>query len=447
MTVAPMIAMKSTKAKSLEAIGRELDRRAHVYRNDIDPTRTYLNINYCVRPEDATPMPLEEAIKRRMGELVTKRKIRDNQVRAVGIIVSTNGMFDTVKPDGEIEHDDAAAHTFLGETLDWFKNELGPENLLAAAEHYDEGTAHIQMWFAPVIHDADGYDRLCAKELFSPDRYRKLPDGTNEFLGYGRMSNLQTCFWGEVTQKYGFEPPMPKALRQKGYRSLEAYKQAEGFTREVKAKMAAMQSQCDEMAERMAEAKVEAAKYDQIKEAAKAEAEAEAQRLESVRQGRIEAEKRVSGLREQLAAAGETAEEQPAPVAGQSICRDAQALVEGRGEAEVERDLDRDIEGLRSRISSLGSRIEGLRRDIEIAKHTIADRLREGIRVDMQARLGETLADLMDKLRINGVIAATARGCTVRTGRYMAEEVKPQRQTSEPPRLNRKRSQSHGLRR
>ena len=31
MTVAPLIAMKSTKCESLEAVGKELDRRAHTY--------------------------------------------------------------------------------------------------------------------------------------------------------------------------------------------------------------------------------------------------------------------------------------------------------------------------------------------------------------------------------------------------------------------------------
>ena len=31
MTVAPLIAMKSSQVKSFDAVGRELDRRAHTY--------------------------------------------------------------------------------------------------------------------------------------------------------------------------------------------------------------------------------------------------------------------------------------------------------------------------------------------------------------------------------------------------------------------------------
>lgn len=36
MTVAPLIAMKSSQVKSFDAVGRELDRRAHTYANDVD---------------------------------------------------------------------------------------------------------------------------------------------------------------------------------------------------------------------------------------------------------------------------------------------------------------------------------------------------------------------------------------------------------------------------
>ena len=67
MTVAPLIAMKSTKCESLEAVGKELDRRAHTYANDIDGSGRH--IGYRCRAEDERPVPLEKAVERRMGEL------------------------------------------------------------------------------------------------------------------------------------------------------------------------------------------------------------------------------------------------------------------------------------------------------------------------------------------------------------------------------------------
>lgn len=236
MAVAPLIAMKSTACESMQAVGMELDRRAHTYVNDVDTSRSHLNLNYRVRPEDAEPLPLELAVERRMGELNTKRKIRADQVRAMGFIVSTNDALD-----------DEQSHAFLNESLNWFADRYGRENVLAAAEHYDEGTPHIQFWIAPVIHDGGtGYDRLCAKELFAPDKTRRNPQtGKREVVAKGTMSRLQEDFWREVSSRYGYEQPMPKEMRQKGYRSLEAYKRHEGTTRELKAEIAALRDERD----------------------------------------------------------------------------------------------------------------------------------------------------------------------------------------------------------
>ena len=62
MTVAPLIAMKSTKCESLEAVGKELDRRAHTYANDVDQSGRH--IGYICRAGDESPVPLEQAIER-----------------------------------------------------------------------------------------------------------------------------------------------------------------------------------------------------------------------------------------------------------------------------------------------------------------------------------------------------------------------------------------------
>lgn len=63
MTVAPLIAMKSTKCESLEAVGKELDRRAHTYANDVDQSGRH--VGYLCRAGDESPVPLEQAIERR----------------------------------------------------------------------------------------------------------------------------------------------------------------------------------------------------------------------------------------------------------------------------------------------------------------------------------------------------------------------------------------------
>ena len=225
MTVAPLIAMKSTKCESLEAVGKELDRRAHTYANDVDQSGRH--IGYRCRAEDERPVPLEKAVERRMGELKTKRKVRENQVRAMGFIVSSNDALD-----------EKSAREFLDRSINWFGARYGYENLLAAQIHLDEGTPHAHIWIAPVIHDREtGFDRLCAKELFAPDKRRKNAEGKWEVTAQGTMSRLQEDFWEQVAKPYGYERPMRHELRAKGYRSLDAYKVQVGTTRALKSEI------------------------------------------------------------------------------------------------------------------------------------------------------------------------------------------------------------------
>lgn len=233
MTVAPLIAMKSTKCESLEAVGKELDRRAHTYANDVDQSGRH--VGYLCRAGDESPVPLEQAIERRMGELNTKRKIRDNQVRAMGFIVSTN----------EALPDEETAKEFLDRSVKWFGARYGYENLLAAQIHLDEGTPHVHIWIAPVIHGEDGYDRLCAKELFAPDNRRKNAEGKWEVTAQGTMSRLQEDFWEQVAKPYGYERPMRHELRAKGYRSLDAYKVQVGTTRALKSEIETLEGERD----------------------------------------------------------------------------------------------------------------------------------------------------------------------------------------------------------
>lgn len=233
MTVAPLIAMKSTKCESLEAVGKELDRRAHTYANDVDQSGRH--VGYLCRAGDESPVPLEQAIERRMGELNTKRKIRDNQVRAMGFIVSTNKAL----PDEE------TAKEFLDRSVQWFGARYGYENLLAAQIHLDEETPHVHIWIAPVIHGEDGYDRLCAKELFAPDKRRKNAEGKWEVTAQGTMSRLQEDFWEQVAKPYGYERPMRHELRAKGYRSLDAYKVQVGTTRALKSEIETLEGERD----------------------------------------------------------------------------------------------------------------------------------------------------------------------------------------------------------
>lgn len=69
MTVAPLIAMKSTKCDSLEAVGKELDRRAHTYANDVDQSGRH--VGYLCRADD------DKGAQTRFGGLGEGHESRD----------------------------------------------------------------------------------------------------------------------------------------------------------------------------------------------------------------------------------------------------------------------------------------------------------------------------------------------------------------------------------
>lgn len=351
MAVAPLIAMKGSQVESLEAVGMELDRRAHTYVNDV--SEEHRHIGYCCRAEDERPMPLERAVERRMGELNTKRKIRDNQVRAMGFIVSTNDALD-----------ETGAREFLDKSVRWFGARYGIENLLAAQIHLDEGTPHAHIWVAPVIHDSEtGFDRLCAKELFAPDKRRKNAEGKWEVTSQGTMSRLQEDFWEQVARFYGYERPLRREQRAEGYRSLEAYKVHVGTTRALRADLTALES---EKRDREMEAERAARKAAQ----AARDADAAADRLESVRQelgevegiagaGLFELAKRAKGC-------GDGERERAAQAENREL-RARLAALEGEGgelagrvrklEGE-KRGLEDENRGLRGRLDGLGRRLD-----------------------------------------------------------------------------------------
>lgn len=354
MTVAPLIAMKSTAVRSFEAVGKELDRRAHTYVNDVKPEHRHVGIR--CRDEDVEPLPLDKAVERRMGELNTKRKVRDDQVRAMGFIVSSNDFLP-----------EPTAIEFLERSVDWMAERYGRENLLAAELHLDEGTPHAHIWLSPVIHDEEtGFDRLCAKELFSPDKRRRNDDGEWEVTARGTMSKLQEEFWEQVSSRWGYERPLNSSQRAEGYKSLEAYKVHVGTTREL-------QAQIDRTAER----------------------------LESVRRREREVGERHSELVGQL---GEVQGfEQAVAAHPETFAGGARALSDARSVGERESVARERNRALRERISELTARIDALRGRISAA--TVGkgryglDTRRSNKARGRQQRLGERESALGDRNR------------------------------------------------
>lgn len=333
MPAAPLIAKKLSAGSSPVAIGMELDRRAHIYANEVDPNRSHLNEYLCggewVRAGDgAEPEPLDAAIERRMGELNTRRKIRADAVRAEGFVLSSNAQLD-----------DATAVRFLKEGIGWMAERYGRENVLAAAIHMDEDTPHAQFWIAPVIHDeSTGYDRLSAKELFTPNRVDRKE---KKVIEEGTLTKLQRDFWREVASRYGYSEPFTVEQRMsdgREYKSQAEYKAGKAL-RAVEDELGRKERRSMELNTEIADKEGDLVELDSAIEDRRIELrdiggqiQQEQRRLESVRQ-RIR-EKELEPAQETLA-------------------ESARTLYEARNDGEREEALAGEVEGLRSRIREL----------------------------------------------------------------------------------------------
>ena len=285
-----------------------------------------------------------------MGDLNTKRKVRDDQVRAMGFIVSSNDFLP-----------ESTAIEFLKRSVDWMAERYGRENLLAAEVHLDEGTPHAHIWIAPVIHDdGTGYDRLCAKELFSPDKRRRNAEGEWEVTARGTMSKLQEDFWEQVSSLWGYERPLNSNQRAEGYKSLEAYKVHVGTTREL-------QAQIDRTAER----------------------------LESVRQRESELRERHSELVGQL---GSVQGLEQAVTRPKALAEGARALSGARSVGERESVARERNQALRSRISELTAQIESLRGRMAAATVGNGRCGLDSVRIEQSRRKNQRLGERIREL-------------------------------------------------
>ena len=379
MTVAPLIAMKSTKCESLEAVGKELDRRAHTYANDVDQSGRH--VGYLCRAGDESPVPLEQAIERRMGELNTKRKIRDNQVRAMGFIVSSNDALD--------EKD---AREFLDRSVQWFGARYGYENLLAAQIHLDEGTPHAHIWIAPVIRGEDGHDRLCAKELFAPDKRRKNADGKWEVTAQGTMSRLQDDFWEQVAKPYGYERPLRHELRAKGYRSLDAYKVQVGTTRALKSEIETLEGERDKAKHGAMTAKRELDGLEQLRVESHVKLGAVTAKVDEKRAQAAEIDRRIAEKMAELNEVGDNLQREQRRL--ESVRRTAGRFEEDVEELEAIASLAERFDHAgrfekRGMLDEIAARCDGLRGRVS----QFVEEVREAV-----GRLGLAIADLTRRL-------------------------------------------------
>ena len=174
MNYQQLIASK-VKLNGLEGLRRHLQERERVKTNpNIDLSRSHLN--YCI--EDLAPDHLSRRVKERISQLHLKKRPRSDAVGIEDIIVSAS-------VDFMLQLDCDTREKYFRDSLHFFQQRYGKQNVMYCQCHLDESNPHIHIGVVPITPDG----RLSAKSLFCPKT----------------LEQLQTDFHREVSQHYGLE--------------------------------------------------------------------------------------------------------------------------------------------------------------------------------------------------------------------------------------------------
>jgi len=171
--------------------GNDARTTAHIERTvqpaNADQNRTCLNeklIGYPDGVENRT-----QAIQHRIENAGISRKIRDNQVRALQVMLSgTHEDMLRIQSAGKLDE-------WCRDNIEWLQDTFGKENVVSAVLHLDEKTPHIHATVVPIVQGerrkaeaeknngkkkyrrkAKDTVRLCADDVMTRDNLKRFQD-------------------------------------------------------------------------------------------------------------------------------------------------------------------------------------------------------------------------------------------------------------------------------
>ena len=189
------------KAKGADgAMSTHIERTVHP--KNADRMRTHLNRELVQFPEGVNNRT--EAIAHRIGNAGIKRKIADNQVRAIRVLLTgTNEDMKRMEADGTLGN-------WCDDNLKWLRETFGKDNVVSAVLHMDEHTPHIHATVVPIVtgerrkankKQADGKRsyrkkvntvRLCADDVLTREKLVAYHDSYARVMGkYGLQRGVR----------------------------------------------------------------------------------------------------------------------------------------------------------------------------------------------------------------------------------------------------------------
>ena len=181
--------------------GTDTAMSAHIERTikpkNADESRTHLNRELIRFPDGVESRT--QAIQYRLDTAGLTRKIGNNQVRAIRVLLTgTHDDMERITNEGRLDE-------WCSDNLKYLADTFGRENIVSAVLHMDEQTPHIHATLVPIIR---GERKRKKKEEQVKKRYRKKPTGTtrlcaDEIMTRAKLKSYQDTYpskaWWAVT--------------------------------------------------------------------------------------------------------------------------------------------------------------------------------------------------------------------------------------------------------
>lgn len=182
--------------------GTDAAMSAHIERTikpkNADESRTYLNRELITFPDGVENRT--QAIQHRLDTAGLTRKIGNNQVRAIRVLLTgTHEDMERITNEGRLDE-------WCNDNLKYLADTFGKENIVSAVLHMDEQTPHIHATLVPIVK---GERKRKKKEEQVKKRYRKKPTGTARLCADEIMTRTKLKFYqdtyAQVMSGYGLQ--------------------------------------------------------------------------------------------------------------------------------------------------------------------------------------------------------------------------------------------------
>ena len=182
--------------------GTDAAMSAHIERTikpkNADESKTHLNRELIRFPDGVENRT--QAIQYRLDTVGLTRKIGNNQVRAIRVLLSgTHEDMERITNDGRLDE-------WCTDNLRYLADTFGEENIVSAVLHMDEQTPHIHATLVPIVK---GERKRKKKEEQVKKRYHKKPTGTarlcaDDVMTRAKLKSYQDTY-AQAMSGYGLQ--------------------------------------------------------------------------------------------------------------------------------------------------------------------------------------------------------------------------------------------------